>query len=76
MESEKPRAKPKSSVMRKCWFEYVKKVRTKMAKRTKEAVSHRDAMKEASQSWPAEKLKIQKRIARQERKKARESTRT
>ena len=58
--------------MRKQWFEYVRKTRKKMARGKKEPVSHRDAMREASQSWAAEKVKIVKRIARETRRKARE----
>ena len=64
--------KADSSAMRKHWFEYVRKTRKKMARGKKDPVSHRDAMKEASQSWAAEKAKIVKRIARQTRKKTRE----
>ena len=60
------------SVMRKHWFDYVRKTRKKMARRKKEPVSHRDAMKEASMSWATEKVKLQKRIVRETRKKARE----
>ena len=64
--------KTDSSAMRKHWFEYVRKTRKKMARGKKEPVSHRDAMKEASQSWAAEKAKLLKRIARENRKKTRE----
>ena len=64
--------KTDSSSMRKHWFEYVRKTRKKMARGKKEPVSHRDAMKEASQSWGAEKAKLVKRIAREIRKKIRE----
>ena len=61
-----------TSVMRKHWFDYVRKTRKKMARVKKEPVSHRDAMKEASQSWGTEKAKLVKRIAREIRKKLRE----
>ena len=64
--------KTDSSAMRKHWFEYVRKTRKKMARGKKDPVSHRDAMKQASQSWAAEKAKIVKRIAREARKKTRE----
>ena len=64
--------KTDKSTMRKQWFEYVRKTRKKMARGKKEPVSHRDAMREASQSWAAEKVKIVKRIARETRRKARE----
>ena len=68
-----PEKKKEPSAMRKNWFDFVKKTRVKMARRTKEKVSHRDAMKEASTNWAAEKAKLLKRIARESRKKARES---
>ena len=64
--------KADTSVMRKHWFDYVRKTRKKMTRRQKEPVSHRDAMKEASMSWATEKAKLQKRIVRETRKKARE----
>ena len=64
--------KTDSSAMRKHWFEHVRKTRKKMARVKKEPVSHREAMKEASQSWGTEKAKLVKRIAREIRKKLRE----
>ena len=66
--------KKDSSAMRKNWFEHVRKTRKKMVKQKREPVSHREAMKEASQSWAVEKEKLLKRIARESRKKAREQT--
>ena len=38
----------KKSEMRKCWFDFVKKTRVKMSRGEKRAVSHREAMKQAS----------------------------
>mgnify|MGYP003715100901 CR=1 FL=1 len=64
--------KKDSSTMRKNWFDHVRKTRKKMAKQKREPVSHREAMKEASQSWGTEKAKLVKRIAREKRKKIRE----
>ena len=64
--------KTDSSAMRKHWFDHVRKTRKKMARATKEPVSHRDAMKAASQNWSTEKAKLVKRIAREIRKKTRE----
>ena len=64
--------KTDSSAMRKHWFDHVRKTRKKMARGKKEPVSHRDAMKEASQSWGTEKAKLVKRLAREIRKKIRE----
>ena len=45
-----------------------------MQRKTKEPVSHRVAMKEASLVWPKEKAKILNRRKREERKKAKETT--
>ncbi len=36
-------------------------------------VTHQSAMSAASKLWPAEKLKIQRKIARQEKKRAKEA---
>ena len=57
--------------MRKLWFEHVHKTRRKMQRKDKKA-THRQAMKEASVSWPKEKVKIQNRIKREARKLAKE----
>ena len=63
--------KPKT--MRQEWFEHVKKTRAKISKKNKENVSHREAMKIASVSWAAEKVKIEKSHKRLAKKKAKES---
>ena len=60
--------KPKS--MRQHWFEHVRKTRVKMTKKKKENVSHREAMKIASDSWAAEKVKIERSIKRAAKKKS------
>ena len=65
---------PKS--MRQHWFEHVRKTRVRMSKKKKEPVSHRDAMKEASVSWPKEKAKIERAQKRAAKKKAKESKTT
>ena len=57
--------------MRKLWFEHVGKTRRKLQRKDKKA-THRQAMKEASISWPKEKVKIQNRIKREARKLAKE----
>ena len=62
------------SSMRKEWFNFVASTRKKMQRKTKEPVSHRVAMKEASLVWPKEKAKILNRRKRDERKRAKEST--
>jgi len=57
--------------MRKLWFEHVSKTRKRLQRKDK-AATHRQAMKEASISWPKEKVKIQNRIKREARKAAKE----
>ena len=56
--------------MRKEWFNFVAQTRKKLQRKSKEPVSHRAAMKEASSIWPKEKAKILNRRKREERKKA------
>ena len=53
--------------MRKMWFEHVGKTRRKM-QRTNKGATHRDAMKEASVTWPKEKVKIQNKQKREQRR--------
>ena len=57
--------------MRKLWFDHVSKTRRRLQRKQKDA-THRQAMKEASISWPKEKVKIQNRIKREARKLAKE----
>ena len=54
--------------MRKEWFNFVAVTRKKLQRKTKEPVTHRAAMKEASLVWPKEKAKILNRQKRDERK--------
>ena len=54
--------------MRKEWFNFVAATRKKMQRKSKDPVSHRCAMKEASIVWPKEKSKILNRRKREERK--------
>ena len=56
--------------MRKEWFNFVAVTRKRMQRKTKEKVTHRMAMKEASALWPKEKAKILNRRKREERKRA------
>ena len=56
--------------MRKSWFDHVRKVRAKMSKQKKTQVTHRDAMRSASETWPEAKQKIERAKAREARKKA------
>ena len=53
--------------MRKLWFEYVNKTRRRLQRKDKSA-THRQAMKEASITWPKEKARLQNRIKREARK--------
>ena len=55
--------------MRSAWFEYVAKVRKKLQRNNKKkTVSHKEAMKVASVNWPKEKVKLQRKIAREKKK--------
>jgi len=54
--------------MRSHWFEHVRKTRKKLSSARKKPVSHQDAMREASISWPEKKVKIQRRIRREQKK--------
>jgi len=57
-------------MMRKEWFAFVRKTRTKLQRKDKsKTVSHQMAMSEASKHWPNEKEKIKRRIKREEKKK-------
>ena len=53
--------------LRSEWFEYVKKVRKKNSKKDK-LCSHTEAMKIASQTWAAVKLKLEKKRKREQKK--------
>ena len=61
-------------MMRKEWFQFVRKTRVKLQRKNKnKTVSHQQAMSEASKLWPKEKEKIQRRIKREEKKRAKEN---
>ena len=61
-------------MLRKEWFAFVKKVRTKMQRNDKSLnVTHQQAMSAASKLWPAEKVKIQRKIVRQEKKRLKDA---
>ena len=53
--------------LRSEWFEYVKKIRKKNPKKD-QPCSHTEAMKIASQSWAAVKLKLEKKRKREQKK--------
>ena len=61
-------------MMRKEWFEFVKKVRTKLQRKDKtKNITHQFAMSEASKLWPKEKEKILRKRKREEKKLEREA---
>ena len=57
-----------TKTMRNHWFEYVAKTRKKLSRGKKGGVSHREAMREASQTWPAFKKKLLNKINRTKKK--------
>ena len=65
MNSEKPQPKPRT--MRHAWFTHVAKTRKKMSKGLDKPVAHREAMREASASWPSKKAKLLKKAKRAEK---------
>ena len=58
--------------MRSHWFEHVRKTRKKMTRASKGDITHQAAMREASTSWPAEKVKLVKKLKRAENKENKE----
>ena len=57
-----------STSMRIHWFEHVRKTRKQLVSSRKQPVTHQEAMREASISWPTKKEKIKKKINRQKKK--------
>ena len=55
--------------LRKQWFEHVKKTRKKLSRKNNPC-SHVDAMKKASETWPAVKQKILRKRKREAKKQA------
>ena len=56
-------------MMRKEWFDFVRKTRKKLQRSSKNKdVTHQKAMSEASKLWPKEKEKIQRRLKREKHK--------
>ena len=53
--------------LRKQWFEHVKKTRKKLSRKNAPC-SHVDAMKKASETWPAVKQKILRKRKREAKK--------
>ena len=57
-----------STSMRIHWFEHVRKTRKQLVSSRKAPVTHQEAMREASISWPTKKEKLQKKLQRQKKK--------
>ena len=56
-------------MMRKEWFDFVRKTRTKLQRKSKtKKITHQIAMSEASKLWPKEKEKILRKIKRDAKK--------
>ena len=58
--------------MRSAWFDHVRKTREKESRGKKVKVTHREAMKIASTSWPGIKAKLQRKAEREKKKVERE----
>ena len=56
--------------MRVHWFDHVRKIRKKLTRETKQAVTHREAMQKASVSWPEIKEKLLRKKAREQKREA------
>ena len=59
---------------RKEWFNHVAVVRKRLARKSKKGCTHKDAMAQASISWPKEKAKLQRKAAREAKKVAKAKT--
>ena len=53
---------------RKLWMSFVNTTRKKLQRKSKEPVSHIQAMSKSSELWPAEKKKIQRKYERELKK--------
>ena len=67
MENEQ---KASPSVMRKAWFDFVRKTRVKLSRGRKDKCSHREAMKVASSGWATEKEKLIRKQKREAKRNA------
>ena len=54
--------------MRNHWFDHVRKTRKKMSRGKKVQCSHRDAMVEASTTWPTMRKKVLNKTKRTQKK--------
>ena len=61
--------------MRTAWFDHVRKTREKESRGKKDKVTHREAMKLASTTWPGIKAKLQRKAERERKKQDREKKR-
>ena len=58
---------------RKEWFNHVAAVRKRLARKSKKGCTHKEAMAQASISWPKEKAKLQRKAAREAKKMAKKT---
>ena len=61
---------PSPVSMRVHWFDHVRKVRKKLTRETKLAVTHREAMQKGRVSWPEIKDKLLRKKAREQKRQA------
>ena len=60
----------RSETMRRNWFEHVAKTRRRMVRSGKKEATHKQAMTEASKTWPTVKAKLVRKLARVAKKEA------
>ena len=53
---------------RKEWFNHVAVVRKRLARKSKKGCTHKEAMAQASISWPKEKAKLKRKAVREAKK--------
>ena len=58
--------KPKT--MRNYWFEHVRKTRKKMSKGKDKPANQKDAMTQASVTWPEAREKVKKKLDREKKR--------
>jgi hypothetical protein len=66
MTSEPTPAKRKT--MRNYWFEHVRKTRKKLSKGKDKPATHREAMTQASATWPENREKLKKKLEREQKR--------
>ena len=66
MSSEPTPAEQKN--MRHYWFEHVRKTRKKLSKGKDIPATHREAMTQASATWPENRVKLKKKLEREQKR--------